>query len=61
MFIFISILFYSYELNILSVFSSACATVKIIANSIIDVATYLIEKAAIAFFFLAFNHLQDDF
>lgn len=57
----VAILFHSLELNVFSIFSSACATIKIIADSFINVATYLIEETAIAFFFLGLNHLQDDF
>lgn len=56
-FIFVSILFHSYKLNILSVFSFACVTLEILANHFINVATYLIEETTIAFFFLCLNHL----
>jgi len=61
MFIFVFILFYSYELNILFVFSIDCGTTNIFADIFIDIVTYLIEKTAITLFFLCLNHLQDDF
>lgn len=53
----VAILLYSFELNILSVFSIVCRTCKASANTIINTAAYIVKEAARTTFLIYLNHL----